>query len=145
MTQISPKHAISSEKFFFFSGEGTSPLSKPLSGDPTPLLKPSHLQIRHASPMQNSGLCTPKRSNNIPTRSHSLKIYPVPFPCEGIPVLVGIAGGHESRGNSCELLTHLLKDSIEPGVERVQALADISRSALHAFAVYEAISLHRPT
>jgi len=31
---------------------------------------------------------------------------------------------------------------IEPSIERVQALADISRSALNAFAVYKVISFH---
>jgi len=36
-----------------------------------------------------------------------------------------------------DLLTFLLK---KPAIERVQALADISRSALYAFAVYKAIT-----
>jgi len=35
-------------------------------------------------------------------------------------------------------------NSIEPATQHVQALADISRSALYAFAVYKAISLHMP-
>jgi len=33
-------------------------------------------------------------------------------------------------------------DSTKPAIELVQALTDISRSALYAFAVYKAISLH---
>jgi len=31
---------------------------------------------------------------------------------------------------------------MKPAIQRVQVLADISRSALYAFAVYKAISLH---
>ena len=42
------------------------------------------------------------------------------------------------------LLTQAIKSwvQVEPAIERVQALADISRSALYAFAVYKAISLN---
>jgi len=31
----------------------------------------------------------------------------------------------------------------QPAIERVQALANISRSALYAFAVHKAVSLHK--
>ena len=38
--------------------------------------------------------------------------------------------------------SEFLAPSLKPAVQRVQALADTSRSALYAFAVYKAISLH---
>ena len=46
---------------------------------------------------------------------------------------------------ACSMCSYTLiadDSNLEPGIQRVQALTDISRSALYAFAVYKAISLH---
>jgi len=40
------------------------------------------------------------------------------------------------------LLSRLVWHSLKSAIERIQSLADISRSALHVFAAYKAISLH---
>jgi len=50
-------------------------------------------------------------------------------------------GTYYSREAKCCFGCQLPHHS-QPAIERVQALADISRSALYAFAVYKAISLH---
>ena len=47
----------------------------------------------------------------------------------------GVNGGGKLKGTTSTMPE-------KPGIERLQALADISRSALYAFVVYNATSLH---
>jgi len=57
-------------------------------------------------------------------------------------LLSQVIGWEEPLRNDLFCVEWDVKPLTQPGIERVQALADISRSALYAIAVYKAISLH---
>ena len=66
-----------------------------------------------------------------------------PTVCKGSQIMREICGGKDFQKDNI-VLRHIscMKLKFQPGTERVQALADISRSALYAVAMYKAISLH---
>jgi len=59
------------------------------------------------------------------------------------PVSPAVATPLAESTDYCNVDNQAHATSIQPAIERGQALADISRSALYAFAVHKTISLHK--